>query len=427
MVSQVCWQQLVPCPAGVLQIPQVVDRRPRPQGQGLASPYLSLAIPTYNEADNIQALIQRLVVLLDHLQPQAYEIIVVDDDSPDLTWHIALQLTSLYPQVRVIRRRGERGLSSAVIRAWQVAQGEMLGVIDADLQHPPEVIADLLGAMTAGADLAVASRHVSGGGVSSWNLGRRLLSRGAQTLGLLLLPGVVGRVSDPMSGYFMVRRGAISGPPLNPKGYKILLEVLGRGQIVTIQEVGYVFQERQQGISKVSWRQYLDYLHHLLRLRLGGRLSQAPGRFPLQRFLRFGLVGLSGVVVDMAILYLLHTTLGLPLTRSKLVAAELAIINNFFWNDAWTFADISLRQRGWPARCKRGLKFNLICLAGLGLNVVALNVIYNLVFGQRWPYLANLLAIALVTLWNFWLNLKLSWRVTELPSDLPQLGKTFQD
>jgi dolichol-phosphate mannosyltransferase len=138
-------------------------------------------------------------------------------------------------------------------------------------------------------------------------------------------------------------------------------------------------------------------------------------------------VGLSGVVVDMAILYLLHTTLGLPLTRSKLVAAELAIINNFFWNDAWTFADISLRQRGWPARCKRGLKFNLICLAGLGLNVVALNVIYNLVFGQRWPYLANLLAIALVTLWNFWLNLKLSWRVTELSSDLPQLGKTFQD
>jgi dolichol-phosphate mannosyltransferase len=417
MVSQVCWQQLVPCPTGALKIRQVADLSPGEQGPCSASPYLSLAIPTYNEADNIKALLQRLITLLDQLQPQSYELIVVDDDSPDRTWQIALALSSTYPQVRVIRRRRERGLSSAVIRAWQVAQGEILGVIDADLQHPPEVIGDLIGAMAAGTDLAVASRHVSGGGVSRWNLGRRLLSRGAQTLGLLLLPGVVGRVSDPMSGYFMVRRGAIAGPSLNPKGYKILLEVLGRGQIATIQEVGYVFQERQQGSSKVSWRQYLDYLHHLLRLRVGGRLSQVPARFPLQRFLRFGLVGLSGVVVDMAVLYLLHTHLGLPLTRSKLVAAELAIINNFFWNDAWTFADISLRQRGWPARCKRGLKFNLICLVGLGLNVVALNIFYNLVFGQRCPYLANLLAIALVTLWNFWLNLKLSWRVTQVSSD----------
>lgn len=424
MVSQVCWQQLVPCPTGALKISQVVDHSPGQQGRGSDHPCLSLAIPTYNEAANIEALLQRLITLLDQLQPQSYELIVVDDDSPDLTWQIALELSSIYPQVRVIRRRGERGLSSAVIRAWQVAQGEILGVIDADLQHPPEVIGDLIRAMAMGTDLAVASRHVSGGGVSRWNVGRRLLSRGAQTLGLLLLPGVVGRVSDPMSGYFMVRRGAIAGPPLNPKGYKILLEVLGRGQIGTIQEVGYVFQERQQGSSKVSWRQYLDYLHHLLRLRAGGRLSQVPSRFPLQRFLRFGLVGLSGVVVDMAVLYLLHTSLGLPLTRSKLVAAELAIINNFFWNDAWTFADISLRQRGWPARCKRGLKFNLICLVGLGLNVMALNVFYNLVFGQRWPYLANLLAIALVTLWNFWLNLKLSWRVTEVSSNASDSSKT---
>jgi dolichol-phosphate mannosyltransferase len=420
MVYQVCGQQLVPCPTGALQISPVVDRSSGQQGQLPARPYLSLAIPTYNEAENIAALLQRLTTLLDQRAPQSYELIVVDDDSPDRTWQIALELGSIYPQVRVIRRQGERGLSSAVIRAWQVAQGEILGVIDADLQHPPEVIGDLIGAMAARADLAVASRHVSGGGVSRWNLGRRFLSRGAQTLGLLLLPAVVGRVSDPMSGYFMVRRGAIAGPSLNPKGYKILLEVLGRGQIATIQEVGYVFQERQQGNSKVSWRQYLDYLHHLLRLRVGGRLSHVPARFPLQRFLRFGLVGLSGVGVDMAILYLLHTTLGLPLTRSKLVAAELAIINNFSWNDAWTFADISLRQRGWPARCKRGLKFNLICLVGLGLNVVALNIFYNLVFGQRWPYLANLLAIALVTLWNFWLNLKLSWRVTQVDTNSPE-------
>jgi dolichol-phosphate mannosyltransferase len=314
----------------------------------------------------------------------------------------------------VLRRQDERGLSSAVIRGWQVGRGKILGVIDADLQHPPEILLELLTALTQGADLAVASRHVTGGGVSEWSLIRRVLSRGAQTVGLLLLPGVVGRVSDPMSGYFMVQRRAIAGPMLNPKGYKILLEVLGRGSIDTIAEVGYVFQERLEGASKVTWRQYIDYIHHLLRLRVGGRLSQLHQRFPIQRFVRFGLVGLSGVVVDMVILYLLHSTLGLPLTRSKIVAAEVAILNNFIWNDAWTFADVSMLQQGWRARLQRLLKFNAICLGGLVLNVLMLNVIYNLVFGQRWAYAANLVAIAIVTFWNFWLNLKLSWRVTQV-------------
>lgn len=414
MVPQVSLPPLVPCPTGDLQIRldgEAWDHRE--DNFPMAEPSFSLAIPTYNEAENIQPLIQRLTHHLDLVIPGDYELILVDDDSPDLTWQRALELTTLYPQLRVVRRQGERGLSSAVIRAWQVARGSWLGVIDADLQHPPEVLLQLLGAMQAGADLAVASRHIQGGGVSAWSLSRRLLSRGAQALGLLILPGVVGRVSDPMSGYFMLQRRAIAGPLLNPKGYKILLEVLGKGKVETIAEVGYVFQERQEGNSKVTWHQYLDYFHHLLRLRSGGRLSQVHQRFPLGRFCRFALVGLSGVVVDMVILYLLHSYLGWGLTRSKLVAAELAIFNNFIWNDAWTFADVTLRQRGWAARCKRWLKFNLICLSGLGLNIMLLNGFYNLIFNQQWPYLANLIAIALVTLWNFWLNLKLSWRVTQ--------------
>ncbi|QQE65541.1 sulfonate ABC transporter permease [Leptolyngbya sp. BL0902] len=405
MVSQL--QRLVPCPTGLLQVPDL------PSEEG-AAPTLSLIIPTYNEGQNLGTLLNALVAVLDPLLPNDYELILVDDDSPDLTWRQGLALGEHLPQLRVMRRQGERGLSSAVIRGWQVAQGRILGVIDADLQHPPEVLQGLLEAIQSGADLAVASRHVEGGGVSEWSLARRILSRGAQTLGLLILPRVVGRVSDPMSGFFMVQRAAIAGPRLNPKGYKILLEVLGRGTIDTITEVGYVFQERQEGSSKVTGRQYFDYIHHLLRLRAGGRLSHLHRRFPWQRFLRFGLVGLSGVVVDMAILYLLHTTLGLPLTRSKIVAAEIAIFNNFVWNDAWTFADVSLRQRGWPARFKRFLKFNLICLGGLVLNVLVLNLVYNLIFGQRWAYLANLIAIGLVTIWNFWLNLKLSWRVTQV-------------
>jgi dolichol-phosphate mannosyltransferase len=405
MVSQS--QQLVPCPTGPLQ---VMDRPSVEE----SSPTLSLIIPTYNEGQNLDTLLQALVAVLDPVLPNDYELILVDDDSPDLTWQQGLVLGEHLPQLRVMRRQGERGLSSAVIRGWQVAQGQILGVIDADLQHPPEVLQGLLAAMQARADLAVGSRHVEGGGVSEWSLARRILSRGAQTLGLLILPGVVGRVSDPMSGFFMVRRSAIAGPPLNPKGYKILLEVLGRGTIDTITEVGYVFQERREGSSKVTGQQYLDYIHHLLRLRAGGSLSHRHRRFPWQRFLRFGLVGLSGVVVDMVILYLIHTTFGFPLTRSKIVAAEIAILNNFLWNDAWTFADVSLRQRGWSARLKRFIKFNLICLGGLILNVLMLNLVYNLIFGQRWAYLANLIAIGLVTIWNFWLNLKLSWRITQV-------------
>ncbi|NEP63119.1 MAG: polyprenol monophosphomannose synthase, partial [Symploca sp. SIO2G7] len=205
---------------------------------------LSLVIPTYNEQSNIRGVVEQLTTLLDHKILGQYELILVDDDSPDGTWNIAHKLSHVYPQLRVMRRQQEKGLSSAVIRGWQVAKGEVLGVIDGDLQHPPEVLLDMLSAVCGDADLAVASRHVDGGGVSDWSIIRRFLSRGAQFLGLLILPNVVGRVTDPMSGYFMVRRQAIQERVLNPRGYKILLEVIGRGTIIAITEVGYIFQER---------------------------------------------------------------------------------------------------------------------------------------------------------------------------------------
>lgn len=366
--------------------------------------FLSLVLPTFNEADNIAAMIGALTELLEPDWSGRYELIVVDDDSPDLTWKIATDLTAQYPSLKVLRRTTERGLSTAVIRGWQVAQGEILGVIDADLQHPPEILLQLLGEMAQGADLAVASRHVDGGGVSEWSIIRRFLSRGAQMLGLLILPEVISRLSDPMSGFFMVKRRAIAARKLSPVGYKILIEVTARGQIRWLAEVGYVFRERRSGESKVTWRQYVEYVQHLWRLRLS-RSS---------RFIRFCLVGLSGVVVDMALLFVLSdpTMLGWRLTRSKILASELAILNNFFWNDVWTFRDISQRQTGFKQRFKRLIKFNLICLAGLILNVLLLNLFFNVFHLNR--YVANLLAIAIVTAWNFWFNLKLSWRVTEV-------------
>ncbi|MBW4670270.1 MAG: glycosyltransferase [Cyanomargarita calcarea GSE-NOS-MK-12-04C] len=396
------------------QIPKEPDL-PKGTSKSVSKTFkLSLVIPTYNEKLNIHKIVRLLTNLLEPAIPGEYELIVVDDNSPDETWKVAQEITAEYPQLKVIRRQNERGLSSAVVRGWQASTGEILGVIDADLQHPPEVLLQLFNAVRQGTDLAVASRHITGGGVSNWSLPRRILSRGAQTLGLIILPQVIGRVTDPMSGYFLVRRSAIAAKTLHPLGYKILIEVLGRGDIQKIAEVGYVFQEREDGESKVTHKQYVEYLQHLIRLRLSrGKIGWLQQRFPLAQFLRFALVGLSGVFVDMAIFYLLSdpSTLHWGLTRSKIISAELAIANNFLWNDFWTFREISHHQKGWKKRFKRFLKFNVVCSVGLVLNVLLLNLLFNTLGINR--YLANLLAIGLITFWNFWINLKLSWRSTD--------------
>jgi dolichol-phosphate mannosyltransferase len=388
--------------APLLSVPQGSYRVPSIASQPTDSIRLSVIVPTYREGKNIAELVARLSHILDSLLADRYEIIVVDDDSPDGTWQLAQQLTANYPALRVMRREGDRGLSTAVIRGWQAARGEILAVIDADLQHPPETTADLYRMMERGSDLAVATRHVEGGGVSDWSAFRRFISRGAQIIGLVVLPDVVGRVSDPMSGYFMVRRSAVQDVDLHPLGYKILIEVLARGRSKWIGEVPYVFRERDQGESKVTLKVYGDYLRHLLRLRVSS--------LPLARFMRFALVGCSGVVVDMGLLFVLSDPimLGWGLTRSKLIASELAIVNNFLWNDSWTFHDVSARHPGGKYKLRRFAKFQAICFAGLMLNTILLNLQFNLLGVNR--YVANAIAILVVTGWNFWLNLKLSWR-----------------
>ncbi len=392
---------LIRVPTGLLKVTAITEDTIKSSTTEIK---LSLVIPTYKESQNIPILIQRITQLLDTQIPNAYELIVVDDNSPDLTWKVAQNMTPKYPQLRVMCRKKERGLSTAVVRGWQVAKGEILGVIDADLQHPLETLLKLLAEMEKGADLAVASRHVDEGGVSDWSIIRRFLSRGAQILGLVILPGAVGRVSDPMSGYFMVHRSVIAGQTMKPVGYKILIEVLCRGNIRWVAEVGYVFQERLGGESKVTWKQYMEYLQHLLILRLA--------KWPIGRFTRFVIVGFSGVFVDVAIFYLLREAMGLGLTLSVMLSGEVGIINNFLWNDLWTFRDISSSQRGSRKRVKRLLKFNLICLTGLIFNLLIVNLLFNLLGINE--YLAKLIAIATVALWNFWVNIKLSWRVTQV-------------
>jgi dolichol-phosphate mannosyltransferase len=369
---------------------------------------LSLILPTYNEAKNIIAIVEQLIPVLDSVPNLQYEIIVVDDDSPDRTWEKALELTERFPQVRVVRRKGERGLSTAVIRGWQVAHGKILGVMDADLQHPPEVAAKVAQEMLRGADLCIASRHLEGGGVSDWSLSRRIISRGAQLIGFMLLPEVIGRITDPMSGFFMIRRTCLQGRTLSPLGYKILVEVLGRGQVGWISEVPYTFRERVEGSSKLTNRIYLEYFQHLLRLRI--YLLQ------VSRFFRFCVVGCSGLVIDTTLLFVFSDprTLGWGLTRSKVLAAEVALLNNFIWNDLWTFGALSQHQNAFGQRVKRFLKFNAICSLGIFFNVVILNIEFNYFHMNR--YIANLVAIGLVTLWNYKSNKEFSWRVTANPT-----------
>lgn len=265
---------LSPVPSGELVVPAL------PSGDGLT---FSLVVPTRNESHNLAELIRLLKPSIASVAGNSYEIIVVDDDSPDETWRVAADLAAKDPHIIALRRMNERGLATAVVRGWQAARGSLLGVIDADLQHPPEVTAQLIAAMRNGADLAIASREAEGGGTSDWSFLRLLCSRSCRALAKMLLPGALGRVSDSMTGFFVVRRTAIQDVLLAPCGYKILVELLVRSHIKNIAEVGYVFRSRQRGESKASLMVFVDYVQHLFRLRAdlqksGSNRQKTPGR-----------------------------------------------------------------------------------------------------------------------------------------------------
>jgi len=388
---------LIPVPEGPLVVSST--------GTGGRRLKLSLVIPTYGEARNIGEVIERVEAALTPALGDDYEIIVVDDDSPDGTAALALDLAQRYPRLRVMRRTGERGQSTAVARGFQAANGDVLGVMDGDLQHPPETNLELYREMEQGAELTIASRHVEGGGVSDWTMLRRMVARLAQLIGILVLPAALGRVSDPLSGYFMIRRSVLSGVPLKPLGYVLLVEILARAKIRWIAEVGYVFRERAEASSQASLRICVAYLAQLVRLRWA-TLHES-------KLFRFCVVGASGVVVDMGFLFLLSdpTMLGFGLTRSKLGAAELAIVNNFLWNDAWTFGDAARAEPGLARKFRRFLGYNAICVLGVILNVIILNLLFNLASMNR--YLANAIAIIAVTAWNYGMNKKLNWAASK--------------
>ncbi|MBS1856193.1 MAG: polyprenol monophosphomannose synthase [Acidobacteria bacterium] len=251
-------QRVVAAPTGRL----VVSPIPDPE----CALELSLVIPTLNEGENIRAFLDAVRRNLDAAQPGGYEVIVVDDDSADRTWEIAAAMMPAFPELRVVRRQNEAGLAVAVIRGWQVARGRLLGTINADFQHPPEVLPRLV-ERAPGADLVVATRHADGGGLGDWGWLRRAASWGATQISRWLLPEVFTRVSDPMSGCYLVRRAAIEGVELRPLGYKSLMEILVRGRVGEIHECGYEMRRRVHGESKVRALHPVQYVRHVFRLR----------------------------------------------------------------------------------------------------------------------------------------------------------------
>lgn len=223
-----------------------------------------LVIPTLNEAGNIPVLLRRIQDALAPL-PLDYEIIVVDDDSQDGTAEVVNQHAARDPRTRLVLRKGQRGLAGAVIRGWEATDADLLGVIDADLQHPPEVLPSLLQSILDGADVAIASRYVNGNGVGEWNKLRLFISR-CSTLATAPLQRNGTRVKDPLSGFFVVRRACIDGLHLQPEGFKILLEILVKGRIHKAVEVPFHFGNRYSGKSKADVRVALQYFTLLGKL-----------------------------------------------------------------------------------------------------------------------------------------------------------------
>jgi dolichol-phosphate mannosyltransferase len=228
---------------------------------------LALVIPTLCEAGNIGALLNDVRSALDPLHVP-YEILVVDDDSPDATGAIVSTMAKEDKRIRLLTRKGERGLSGAILHGWQRTDATVLGVMDADLQHPPELLRELLFGIREGRDLVIGSRYAPGGDLGEWNPFRRMLSSAAVWVTLPLQRRTL-RAKDPMSGFFMVRRRCLPKGAFQKTGFKLLLEILVRGKIDSVKEVPISFGLRYRGASKANFKVAWDYAMLLARLYSG--------------------------------------------------------------------------------------------------------------------------------------------------------------
>jgi dolichol-phosphate mannosyltransferase len=360
-------------------------------------PQLSVVVPTFNERGNVDRLVHQLESVLQDLD---WEVLFVDDDSPDGTAERVNELARNNQRVRCLRRLGRRGLSSACIEGMTACASPYLAVMDADLQHDESLLPEMLKRLSrGGCDIVVGSRYAAGG---SSREGLSAIRSAGSRLAVWLSRFVLRQeLSDPMSGYFMLRREIFedAARSLYGKGFKILLDIIAahKGKLL-VTELSYEMRPRKAGETKLDSAVVVDFLMMLIDHRLR---SVMPARFLL-----FILVGLTGVGVHMGTLYLAHLTLGSTFAWAQSLATFVAMTSNFnfFLNNAVTFRDRRLHGVG----LLRGLlSFYLACSLGALINVALASFLFDL--GAHWA-VAGLAGAAVGAVWNFALSSYFTWR-----------------
>ncbi len=342
---------------------------------------ISIIVPTYNERNNVTKVAKAIKwALRDH----EYEIIFVDD-STDETEEILQQMAQANPRIRCEHRANNRGLGAAVLRGFELARGDVVAVMDADMQHPPEMLLPMFAQIQAGHDVVIPSRFIPGGSDGGLSLPRKVISGIARTMAKAALKRV-RLSSDPTSGYFMFRRDVIEGISLRPIGWKILIEILARGHYARVAEIPYAFAPRATGQSKMSLKEQWNFTRHLAHL-----VAESPDD---RRIYVFACVGISGVLLN-SLVYILLVTLGLPPETSGFLSALAAMISNFALNDGVTWRE----SHGREAWLTRACKYALASGVGVVLDVGVLSALVRVLDANL--ILANLVGIGAATAWNF--------------------------
>ena len=363
---------------------------------------LTVIIPTFNEERNIAAITGAVSEVFQKSGIRG-EILVVDDSSKDNTIPIIQEIIGRSDNVRLIVRTEDHGLSQSVVEGFGAARSDIFQVIDADFSHPPELIPKFYEAIRNGADIVIGSRYMKGGDIEQWPLKRRIISLGATAFGRILFP----EVTDPVSGFFAVRREVVAGAPLAPRGYKILMEVLGKGRWHSFVEIPFIFKDREEGESKLRLDTMMDYIRQCAGIASFAVMRRTgPVWDEWVKIARFGLVGLSGIFVNMGFLYILTEFAGLYYLISALIAIELSIVNNFIWNDAWTFK--AARDLKFERKTQRFGSFQVISIGGLAINMVILYLLAD-VF-EVYYLAANLAGIFVAFAWNYGVNRHYTWK-----------------
>jgi dolichol-phosphate mannosyltransferase len=373
---------------------QAIRSEPATPPQTALAPQLSVVVPTFNERDNVTALFRKLETALAGL---AWEVIFVDDNSPDGTWDVVRDMARRDNRVRCIRRIGRRGLSGACIEGILASSAPCAAVMDADLQHDEAQLPKMLALLQAGGvDLVVGSRYIEGGSADSFNKGRA----GASALATEVAKRVLRvKIADPMSGFFMIRRDCFEqlAPQLSTQGFKILLDVVAtaRGEL-RIQEIPYSFGSRLHGESKLDSMVALDFL--------GLVLAKLTHDVVSLRFLLFAMVGSIGVFVHFATLYIVLKGLHQPFAVAQGCGAVLAMTSNFVLNNFLTYRD--QRLKGFAIL--RGLVlFYLVCGVGLAANV---GVAFSVYAQEPIWWLAGAAGALMGVVWNYAMSGLFVWR-----------------